>query len=86
MRRLVIIVLVVSLLFIGIACAEVPGLKPGPTATPTLQPPRPGDPTPTPVGPYTSGIRYYRIRCYPGCHPVQKNPYTRWPKGYQGGQ
>jgi len=80
MKRLLVIVLVVVLLFTGIACEVGLDLKPGPTATPTLRPPQPGDPTPTPA-PTTSGIRYYRIRCYPGCHEVQKNPYTSYPKG-----
>ncbi len=81
MKYLLVVVLVSTLIFAGLACE--PGLRwePGPTATPTLRPPQPGDPTATPA-PTTSGIRYYRIRCYPGCHIVQKDPYTRAPKGY----
>jgi len=86
MKQLLVIVLVVALLLLAVIGCE-PGLqtKPGPTATPTLRPPQPGDPTPTPA-PTTSGVRYYRIRCYPGCHAVQKNPYTRAPSGYFEGQ
>ena len=80
MKRLFIVVLVAVLVFVGLACQPGLSMKPGPTATPTLRPPQPGDPTPTP-NPTTSGIRYYRIRCYPGCHEVQKNPYTRNPGG-----